>query len=161
MHVLAKGRRSQAERVVEDRLELGFGERDAHARLQPCECIHDCTRHRFALCPFVQRLRYNQIGRLERGHLKVLRQDSDHTNLLPVDVDQPVYDACIAGVVPSPQTVRDERHPGTVWTILFRQKIAAQQRHDPHGWQKALLHTYTGKPRRTVLGQVARIHSGL
>ena len=157
MNLLAKLGRNLTEGVIEERLEGRLRLIHGDSRFEAREGVHHRAGSGLALRRLVQSLRQNDVGGLQRGHLKVFGKHTDDANLVAIDIDQLVHNAGIETVMRQPQSIGDQSCFGAVGTILFGQKIPAEYRRDAQRRQKALLHIGATEPRRIALRQVARM----
>ncbi len=103
----------------------------------------------------------HDVGRFQRGELKIFGEDSDHADKLAIDVDHAAEDRWIAVVVALPQAMGNDRDPRDVGTIFFRREVSAQDRSDPQQGQESRLKRNTPEFCRVVFDQVAIVDAGV
>jgi hypothetical protein len=147
---------------LEERLHFCVRLRDAHARLEPRKQAHGIAKSTidFRLGGWIEGHGLHDVGRFQRGELKIFGEDSDHADKLAIDVDHAAEDGWIAVVVALPQAIGNDRDPRDVGTIFFRREVSAKDRSDPQQGQESRLKRNAPEFRRVVFDQVAIVDAG-
>src|SRR5215469_4869435 len=154
-HFCAKLRRYKSQRVLKPRLEPCSRLLDRNAWFQ----ARECPQHHARIFPVerrvVQRLRQQHVRSPQVWHLEFCGKDSDNLDRLPVERKSLSCNARVTRKSRVPQPVREEGDARRVGSIVFPNKIAANNRTDAERRKKRRFHQSTTQPYRILLSNVA------
>ena len=160
VHFAAKTRRRQAERVVEQRLQLRGGLRTVMPGFKRANTY--ITRPGSALrCSASSSACGTTTSACSSAGISKSRGSTPITRTWAPSISMSRFTiAGIAIVVARPKRIRNQRDLGPFRPVFFGKKVAAQDRRNAQRGQEIRFHARATQMRRIVLRQITGIHAG-